>query len=62
MSKVTNLRQIRKQADSDAKRVKGGENATKFGQTKAARVMAATQDLQSRKMLDQHRLDDQGDG
>ena len=62
MRNVTNLRQIRKQANRDTKREKGRENAAKFGQSKAAKVLAATQDLQSRKMLDQHRLDDQGDG
>ena len=62
MSNVTNLRQVRKQAHRDAKRAKGQENAAYYGQSKAARVLAATQDAKSRKMLDQHRLDDQGDG
>lgn len=62
MSDVTNLRQFRKQIQRDRKRAKGAENATKFGQTKASRVLAATQDSQSRRMLDQHLLDDQDDG
>ena len=62
MSEPTNLRQYRKQAIRDAKRVKGNENAARFGQSKAAKVLAATQDTKTRKMLDQHRLDDQGDG
>ena len=62
MSNVTNLRQNRKQSDRAAKRAKCHENAARFGQSKAAKVLAATQDAKSRKMLDQHLLDDQGDG
>ena len=62
MTEPTNLRLFRKQTNRDTKRAKGHENAAKFGQSKAARVLAATQDAMSRKMLDQHRLDDQGDG
>ena len=62
MTKPTNLRRFRKQAGRDAKRAKGSENALRFGQGKAEKVLTATRDAQSRKMLDQHQLDDQGDG
>lgn len=62
MTKPTNLRQFRKQAQRDAKRMKSAENAAKFGQSKAEKVLAATRDGQSRRMLDQHRLDDQDNG
>ncbi len=58
MKNITNLRQFRKQAARGAKREAGAENAARHGQSKAARMLAATRDDQSRKMLDQHRMSD----
>lgn len=62
MPDITNLRRYRKQLARDSKRAQATENAAKSGQTKAARLLAATREEKSRRMLDQHRLGDQEDG
>lgn len=57
MSKVTNLRQFRKQADREKKRLQGSENATKHGVTKAERAKIEAERDRARETLDQHRIE-----
>jgi hypothetical protein len=59
MGDTVNLRTARKQAERARAREEAGVNAAKHGQSKAARVLAATQDAKARAMLDAHRLDEQ---
>jgi hypothetical protein len=58
MSKITNLRQVRKQVDRVKKSVQATENASLHGRTKAQKVLEASQSARARKMLDEHRLED----
>lgn len=62
MAEITNLRQFRKDAGRMKKRAQGDENATKFGRTKAQKILEATQSEKARKMLDQHRIEGEDDG
>ena len=61
MPDITNLRLYRKKQARDDKRAEADKNAAKFGQSKAAKLLSATRDEHSRKMLDQHRLTDLDD-
>lgn len=58
MSKITNLRQFRKASDRVKKREQGVENASLHGRSKAQKVLEASQSERARKMLDEHRLED----
>lgn len=59
MGDTVNLRTVRKQAERDRARAESAASAAKHGQSKAARVLAAAQDERARRILDQHRLDDE---
>lgn len=59
MSDVTNLRQFRKQSERVKKRAQADENAVVHGMTKAQKVLNAAQNERARKMLDQHRIEDE---
>lgn len=56
---LINLRQARKARARDAAAQKGDENAAQFGQTKGERLRQITQTEQAKKMLDQHKLDEE---
>jgi hypothetical protein len=58
MGDTVNLRTVRKQAEREKARAAGAEQAARHGQSKGARVLAAAQDERARRMLDQHKLDD----
>ena len=55
MAEVVNLRTAKKQAARKAARVKGDENAAKFGLTKAERDLQKAQAEKSARDLDGHR-------
>ena len=55
MSKVINLRTIRKQAARDAKRRAGDENAARHGRTKAESVVQKAAAEKARAHLDAHK-------
>lgn len=54
-----NLNKIRKTNDRAADKRKADENAIRFGRSKAARVLEATQKEQAAKRLDQLRFEDE---
>lgn len=56
MSKIINLRRARKEKQRMRNRQQASENATKFGQSKANKLLAATREARVREVLDQHRL------
>lgn len=58
MTQITNLRQFRKLSDRVKKRDQATENASLHGRSKAQKVLEASQSARARKMLDEHRLDD----
>ena len=55
MSKVTNLRQFRKDRDRAKNRAQGDENAAKFGRTKGQRQLEEAQAEKARSALEGHR-------
>ena len=61
MEKVTNLRQARKAQDRIKKAAQATENAVFHGRSKAQRLLEASQSEGARRMLDQHRLEDDSD-
>ncbi|MDB2548634.1 DUF4169 family protein [Paracoccaceae bacterium] len=56
MSKIINLRRARKEKQRMRNRQQESENAIKFGQSKANKLLAATREARVREVLDQHRL------
>ncbi|CUX81947.1 MAG: protein of unknown function containing DUF4169 domain [Roseibaca calidilacus] len=56
MSKIVNLRTIRKQAARDAKRRAGDANAARHGRSRAERQADQTQADKARAHLDAHKL------
>lgn len=54
MSKVVNLRLVRKQAARAAKRTEAAENAVRHGRSKAERALQQTQAAKARAHLDAH--------
>ena len=54
MSTPINLNKAGKALDMAAKKANADANATKHGQSKAARLLQATRDEQARKLLDGH--------
>ena len=59
MAEIENLRQHRKRRDAEAHRRKADENATKFGRSKAQRILEATRNEKARATLDRHRIEDE---
>ncbi|QYZ70611.1 DUF4169 family protein [Neotabrizicola shimadae] len=57
MAEIVNLRQAKKQAARKAARVKGDENAAKFGRSKAERVLQEARAEKAARDLDGHRRD-----
>lgn len=58
MAKVTNLNQFRKSRARDDRRVKGDENAVKFGRTKAQKRLEEARADKARRDLDGHERDE----
>lgn len=58
MSKIVNLRTIRKQRSRDAARRKGTESATASGETRAEREARRAEAARSVRHLDNHRRGD----
>lgn len=58
MSKVINLKQVRKQHERADKRAAGDVNAAKFGETKAAKDARKAEEIRAARVLDGHRGDD----
>ncbi len=56
MSQIINLRRARKEKQRMKNREQATENAVKFGQTKAEKLLIATREAKMREILDQHRL------
>jgi len=59
MSDIVNLNRARKARARDEKRSVANTNAAKFGRTKAERIAEAANSDKARKMLDQHKLDEE---
>ncbi len=57
MTKIINLRQVRKQQDRSRKRAKGDANAAKFGEAKPLRDARRAEAQRAGHVLDAHRLD-----
>lgn len=57
MAEVINLRSAKKQAARTAARVRGDENAMKFGRTKAERALEKTRAEKATRDLDGHKRD-----
>jgi Domain of unknown function (DUF4169) len=55
MAKVINLRTVKKQVARKAARAKGDENAARFGQTKAQRLLERSRAEKADRSLDAHR-------
>lgn len=58
--KVVNLRQVRKQKARTEKEEKSAENRTKFGRTKAEKIIDKSRADTAQKNLDGHFLGDEG--
>lgn len=56
MSQIINLRRARKEKQHIKSREQASENATKFGKSKAEKLLAATREARLREVLDQHKL------
>lgn len=61
MTKITNLRQARKQRDRDAKRAAGDANAAKYGEAKPLREARQAEADRAEQVLQAHRRDDSRD-
>lgn len=59
MSKVTNLRTVRKQKAREEKRVTSSETATLHGEKKADRLLRVTRTEREKRHLDQHYTEDE---
>lgn len=57
MTEIVNLRQARKQKTREEARRKGGENAAKFGRTRAQKAAEGADAARAALHLDQHRRD-----
>jgi len=57
MSKIINLRQKRKQANRDAKRLSADQNAALHGRSKAEKALQQAQASQAARVLDGHKRD-----
>ena len=57
MSKIINLRQVRKQQARDRKRAEGDAGAAKSGEARAARDARRAEAQRAGRALDAHRLD-----
>ena len=58
--KPVNLNKVRKARDRTAAKQKADENAVRFGQTKAERVLEATRATKAAARLDQLKFEDDG--
>ena len=56
MSQIINLRRARKEKQRLDNCEQASENAVKFGQSKAEKLLAATREARLREVLDQHKL------
>jgi hypothetical protein len=54
-----NLNRFRKEKAREEAKARADANAAKFGRTKAERVLAATRADKARRLLDQHRRDEE---
>lgn len=59
MSEIVNLRQARKQKSREEERARADQNAALHGRSKADRVLAASRSAAARRMLDQHKLEEE---
>ncbi len=59
MAEILNLNHARKTRARDEKRTEADANSLKFGQTKAGKIALAARSEKARKMLDQHKLDEE---
>jgi hypothetical protein len=57
--KIVSLRAVRKAQSRAEAKAQADANAAKFGRTKAERVLEAARREQARRLLDQHRLDEE---
>lgn len=53
-----NLNRVRKQKARAADKARADENAARFGRTKAQKALEETQAEKARRILDQHRRED----
>ena len=58
MSEIVNLSKTRKAKARASKKVRAGENAVKFGRTKAAKALEKAKADKARTDLDAHRRED----
>ncbi|WP_145399696.1 DUF4169 family protein [Paracoccus sulfuroxidans] len=58
MTKVINLRQVRKELARASARRQGDENAAKYGRSKAQKLADLTEAESAARKLDAHRRDD----
>lgn len=58
MSRIINLRQMRKQKARDENRAQADANAAKFGEAKAPRVTRKANQDRDARILDAHKRDD----
>lgn len=61
MTRIINLRQVRKQRDRDTRRATGDANAAKFGESKFLRDARQAERERAARSLDAHRRDDGAD-
>jgi len=59
MAEILNLTRLRKLRARDEERREADANSVKFGQTKAGKIALAARGEKARKMLDQHKLDEE---
>ena len=59
MSEIVNLNRTRKTRDREDRQNIANTNAVKFGRSKAERISEAVRSDQARRMLDQHKLDEE---
>lgn len=57
MSQIVNLRQIKKQRARAERQKQAEQNRSKFGRSKAERILQANKALHQKTVLDGHRLD-----
>lgn len=58
MTKIVNLRQIRKQRGRDDKRAQGDANAAKYGEASPARDARRAETERAERLHDSHKRDD----
>ena len=59
MDEIINLNRARKNRTREDRQNTANSNAVKFGRSKAERISEAARGDQARRMLDQHKLDEE---